>query len=267
MGHAPAAASPSSSTRLQAPPSPWQSPVPYLFGGLAAMLGLIALSLLALACSYWKLSGSLLAAGDPEDAERQGGTGSRRGDGDGKAAAAGQAGLAGDRWREHVVVIMAGDERPTFLATPASGRGVDDDVAVDVGYGGGCEEGRRQCSYPGPFSLSAGLQMQGDVVKLRKALMALLDNVEKACAAIRAVVTANLVSEDEEVDTTLLYIDNLAFDLGNLALECREAVPPQDEAVAAEWDILSTPSPPMTLEEHCEWWGMNYDSDQSRGIN
>ncbi|EMS55522.1 hypothetical protein TRIUR3_12089 [Triticum urartu] len=40
-----------------APHSPWQSPVPYLFGGLAAMLGLIALALLILACSYWKLSG------------------------------------------------------------------------------------------------------------------------------------------------------------------------------------------------------------------
>ncbi|EMS45822.1 hypothetical protein TRIUR3_28536 [Triticum urartu] len=40
-----------------APHSPWQSPVPYLFGGLAAMLGLIAFALLILACSYWKLSG------------------------------------------------------------------------------------------------------------------------------------------------------------------------------------------------------------------
>ncbi|KAL4197360.1 hypothetical protein AMTRI_Chr04g187940 [Amborella trichopoda] len=36
--------------------SPWHSPVPYLFGGLAAMLGLIAFALLILACSFWKLS-------------------------------------------------------------------------------------------------------------------------------------------------------------------------------------------------------------------
>ncbi|KAL0693031.1 hypothetical protein Bca4012_060211 [Brassica carinata] len=35
------------------------SPVPYLFGGLAAMLGLIAFDLLILACSYWPLSGYL----------------------------------------------------------------------------------------------------------------------------------------------------------------------------------------------------------------
>ncbi|GMP74670.1 hypothetical protein CsSME_00032031 [Camellia sinensis var. sinensis] len=39
--------------------SPWHSPVPYLFGGLAAMLGLIAFALLILACSYWKFSGYL----------------------------------------------------------------------------------------------------------------------------------------------------------------------------------------------------------------
>uniref|UniRef100_M8BL98 Protein GLUTAMINE DUMPER 3 n=1 Tax=Aegilops tauschii TaxID=37682 RepID=M8BL98_AEGTA len=56
-----------------APHSTWQSPVPYLFGGLAAMLGLIALALLILACSYWKLSGYLdgdrdgQAAGDADE--------------------------------------------------------------------------------------------------------------------------------------------------------------------------------------------------------
>jgi len=156
MGHVPAAAaSPSSSATLQAPHSPWQSPVPFLFGGLAAMLGLIALALLALACSYWKLSGSLLADGESEGAARHGGAGSRRGDG--KAAAAGEAGPAGDRWREHVVVIMAGDERPTFLATPASSsvRALDaDDLALGVGCGGGSEEGR--CVECGARSRPAG---------------------------------------------------------------------------------------------------------------
>ncbi|KAG0468619.1 hypothetical protein HPP92_017947 [Vanilla planifolia] len=44
--------------------SAWHSPVPYLFGGLAAMLGLIAFALLILACSYWKLSGFLEGGGD-----------------------------------------------------------------------------------------------------------------------------------------------------------------------------------------------------------
>jgi hypothetical protein len=139
MGHGPAAPSPRPSTTATHSASAWQSPVPYLFGGLAAMLGLIALSLLALACSYWKLSGSILAAGEPDDDDlerRAAGAGA----GDGKAAAAGKAD-AGERWREHVVVIMAGDERPTFLATPASGRGAPDDArgvaVVSVGCGGG----------------------------------------------------------------------------------------------------------------------------------
>uniref|UniRef100_J3MGF3 Uncharacterized protein n=1 Tax=Oryza brachyantha TaxID=4533 RepID=J3MGF3_ORYBR len=57
-------------TAAAAPHSPWQSPVPYLFGGLAAMLGLIAFALLILACSYWKLSGYL----DGGSASGQGGS-------------------------------------------------------------------------------------------------------------------------------------------------------------------------------------------------
>ncbi|XP_040377301.1 protein GLUTAMINE DUMPER 4-like [Oryza brachyantha] len=118
MVHGPAAsaAGPSSSAVEPAPRSPWQSPVPYLFGGLAAMLGLIALSLLALACSYWKLAGSSSDGG--------GGGRESRDDGGEKGSAAGGAGQAG-RWRDHVVVIMAGDERPTFLATPSSTRAAD----------------------------------------------------------------------------------------------------------------------------------------------
>ena len=126
MGHGPAAPSPRPSTTATHSASAWQSPVPYLFGGLAAMLGLIALSLLALACSHWKLSvsgGSLLPTG---------GGGLERQDGGGKAA--------GERRRELVLVIMAGDEIPTFLATPALGRGLDD---ARGGVGGVCgEDGR-----------------------------------------------------------------------------------------------------------------------------
>lgn len=115
QGQGPAAPAPGSSASTA-----WQSPVPYyLFGGLAATLGLIALSLLALACSHWKLSvsdGSLLPTGG------------------GKAA--------GERRRELVLVIMAGDEIPTFLATPALGRGLDlDDARGGVGSVCG-EDGR-----------------------------------------------------------------------------------------------------------------------------
>ncbi|CAL9771398.1 unnamed protein product [Musa acuminata subsp. burmannicoides] len=86
--------------------SEWHSPVPYLFGGLAAMLGLIAFALLLLACSYWKLSRRL---------------GGRHG-GDAEPDPKTWVGVAMPAacYEEKVVVIMAGDEKPTYLATPIS---------------------------------------------------------------------------------------------------------------------------------------------------
>ncbi|XP_048542023.1 protein GLUTAMINE DUMPER 1-like [Triticum urartu] len=102
-----------------APHSPWQSPVPYLFGGLAAMLGLIALALLILACSYWKLSGYL-------DGDRDG----QESGGDGEKASASGASKPALDFQEHVVVIMAGDDRPTFLAKPATSRAVEVELAA-----------------------------------------------------------------------------------------------------------------------------------------
>lgn len=92
--------------------SPWHSPVPYLFGGLAAMLGLIGFALLILACSYWRLSGSSSnAQGDEEN-----GGEAKPVDGDGYSKAV-------KVYEEKIVVIMAGDEKPTFLATPVGSRG------------------------------------------------------------------------------------------------------------------------------------------------
>ena len=64
---APTATTSSLTTSPSQHSSTWHSPVPYLFGGLAAMLGLIAFALLILACSYWKLSGQLQ---NEENAER-----------------------------------------------------------------------------------------------------------------------------------------------------------------------------------------------------
>ncbi|OWM89253.1 protein GLUTAMINE DUMPER 2-like [Punica granatum] len=93
------------------PHSPWHSPVPYLFGGLAAMLGLIAFALLILACSYWKLSGYL-------DGGRQDGT---AGEGDVDV----EAGTGDGRkpvFEEKILVVMAGEVKPTFLAIPLSSR-------------------------------------------------------------------------------------------------------------------------------------------------
>ncbi|EYU42448.1 hypothetical protein ABFS82_10G133200 [Erythranthe guttata] len=92
--------------------SPWHSPVPYLFGGLAAMLGLIAFALLILACSYWKLSGYLENRGG-DAAERDLEAGETE-DGGSKTAA--------PVMEEKFLVIMAGQEKPTFLATPMSSR-------------------------------------------------------------------------------------------------------------------------------------------------
>ncbi|EPS68219.1 hypothetical protein M569_06552, partial [Genlisea aurea] len=79
--------------------SEWHSPVPYLFGGLAAMFGLVAFALLLLACSYWKIS-SIRADDDAKD------------DGDGFEARGPAA------FEERVAVIMAGEVEPTFLAMP-----------------------------------------------------------------------------------------------------------------------------------------------------
>lgn len=80
---------------------PWRTPVPYLFGGLAAMLGLITFALLLLACSYWKLS-------------------RRTEDGDGEKQTESGEKVAPKVFEEKILVIMAGQNNPTFLATPVA---------------------------------------------------------------------------------------------------------------------------------------------------
>lgn len=93
------------------PHSPSQSPVPYLFGGLAAMMGLIACAVLILICSYWRLSGPL---GNGDEAERD----LEAGDGNGNSGSAAAAPVI----EEKFLVILAGQEKPTCLATPMSSR-------------------------------------------------------------------------------------------------------------------------------------------------
>ncbi|XP_041002916.1 protein GLUTAMINE DUMPER 4-like [Juglans microcarpa x Juglans regia] len=82
----------------------WNSPIPYLFGGLALMLGLISMALVILACSYRKYS--LSDSSRPRDAEE-------------KISAAQPANMAVDS-EPKIVVIMAGDDNPTYLAKPVS---------------------------------------------------------------------------------------------------------------------------------------------------
>ncbi|KAG6485446.1 protein GLUTAMINE DUMPER 3-like [Zingiber officinale] len=81
-----------------------KSPVPYLFAGLAAMLGLIAFALLVLACSYWGLSPHFAPAEQHEEGKPL----------DDGASAKDPAALEDGR----LLVIMAGDRAPSFIAVP-----------------------------------------------------------------------------------------------------------------------------------------------------
>ncbi|KMZ62843.1 Protein GLUTAMINE DUMPER 4 [Zostera marina] len=92
--------------------SPWHSPVPYLFGGLAAMLGLIAFALLILACSYWKLSGYLEGGNEREGNDDLENGHVKRGDAGGIDTRS--------MYEQKIVVIMAGQNIPTFLVTPVN---------------------------------------------------------------------------------------------------------------------------------------------------
>ncbi|KAJ0042446.1 hypothetical protein Pint_18882 [Pistacia integerrima] len=75
----------------------WNSPVPYLFGGLGLMLGLIAIALTILACSCRKSatnSSGEKSAKQVVDMQLE--------------------------MEPKIVVIMAGDDNPTYLAKPAA---------------------------------------------------------------------------------------------------------------------------------------------------
>lgn len=110
------------------PHSAWHSPVPYLFGGLAAMLGLIAFALLILACSYWKLSGYLENGEGGAAAERD----LEAGDDDALKKPP-------PVFEEKILVIMAGDVKPTFIATPACSRS-----SSSVGDAKSCNNGEEK---------------------------------------------------------------------------------------------------------------------------
>ncbi|XP_073119857.1 protein GLUTAMINE DUMPER 5-like [Henckelia pumila] len=77
----------------------WNSPIPYLFGALALMLGLIATALIILACSYKKSPPS----DQSQDDKRQSPVRALR-----------------PEMEPRMVVIMAGGTNPTHLAKPIS---------------------------------------------------------------------------------------------------------------------------------------------------
>ncbi|XP_026431874.1 protein GLUTAMINE DUMPER 3-like [Papaver somniferum] len=100
------AASPVRSPRLHS------SPIPFLFGGLAAMFCLIAFALLILACSTWKLSMFLCHDNNCEGSTHRGGGG-----GGDKSAEEESVKVV---YEGQIGVIMAGDVKPTYLAVPRS---------------------------------------------------------------------------------------------------------------------------------------------------
>ncbi|KAF5205649.1 Glutamine dumper like [Thalictrum thalictroides] len=81
----------------------WNSPIPYLYGGLAVIIGLIALSLAVLACYPSKSSEDNSSSGDDNDVKNP----SKRA-------------LSAVRLEPEIVVIMAGNDQPTHLANPVS---------------------------------------------------------------------------------------------------------------------------------------------------
>ncbi|GFY84832.1 hypothetical protein Acr_03g0016060 [Actinidia rufa] len=76
----------------------WNSPIAYLFAGLALMLGLIVLALVILACSFIKPNSNSNSSHGAEE----------------KPIRA----VHVVEMEPRIVVIMAGDENPTYLAKP-----------------------------------------------------------------------------------------------------------------------------------------------------
>jgi heme/copper-type cytochrome/quinol oxidase subunit 2 len=77
----------------------WKSPIPYLFGSLALILLLISVALIILVCSYRKRASNSAAENDEEKPAKIMNT-------------------AVDT-EPKIVVVMAGDDKPSFLATPS----------------------------------------------------------------------------------------------------------------------------------------------------
>lgn len=86
--------------------SSWHSPATYLFGGLAALLGVTLLAIFILSCTYLKFIDYL----------------ENRRNGGGHGSASGALKLTQPVLEEKYLVIMAGEDKPTFLATPISSR-------------------------------------------------------------------------------------------------------------------------------------------------
>ncbi|KAL2329746.1 hypothetical protein Fmac_017327 [Flemingia macrophylla] len=79
----------------------WKSPIPYLFGGLAVMLALISVALVILVCSYRKRASSQSSESESEEDMKQA-----------------MPKIIEINSEPEVLVIMAGEHKPTYLAKP-----------------------------------------------------------------------------------------------------------------------------------------------------
>ncbi|CAL9050247.1 unnamed protein product [Musa acuminata subsp. burmannicoides] len=77
----------------------WHTPIPYLFGGFGVVMILIAAALIILACSHWR---------------------STRGGSSESLSLSEKPVIVHLDMEPRVVVIMAGDNKPSFIAKPFS---------------------------------------------------------------------------------------------------------------------------------------------------
>ncbi|GLJ43131.1 hypothetical protein SUGI_0895050 [Cryptomeria japonica] len=98
---------------IVAPQSVWHSPVPYLLGGLGSMIALLAFALIILACSFWR--NPTTPSQEMIDNSRS----DSRMDEKNEMMMNGLHCSEGDNC-EKVIVIMAGEDMPTFIAKPTS---------------------------------------------------------------------------------------------------------------------------------------------------
>jgi len=100
-------------------PSEWRSPVPFLLGGVGCMIALISFALFILACSYVKESYSSNSNSEENSRSEQ----SRESDvvyGDKNETMANRMPReSSEEEEEKIVVIMAGDVTPSFIANPS----------------------------------------------------------------------------------------------------------------------------------------------------
>jgi len=101
-------------------PSVWGSSVTFLLGGVGSMMALITFVIIVLACSYLRDSSAQNSEGNIMLSEETRESGAENGD---ENETKKNIMLSEGPREEHgkVVVIMAGDVMPTFIANPTSG--------------------------------------------------------------------------------------------------------------------------------------------------